>query len=229
MKQSPFSVAKPTSAAMKVSQVALAAFGFATVPHRVVASNVQQTAPLSQRDAMPPWKTLGCYVDKNALQNRSTKAKSTFLSIGMCEDACFTEGYQYAGVKGGLECWCGTYVGSSRTENQGDCDIPCPGYAVDMCGGIQAFNIFEAQTGSKSTALPAPTGSSSSSTSNSSVISSSTSGVSTAASTPATTTPSSQSSQPPQPTVQTGNAGLHSTLEMLSWVAVGLVWLGLEL
>jgi len=219
---------------MRANQAALAAFGFATMPHRVVASNGQQASPLSQRDVAPQWKALGCYVDKQALQNLTTKASRTFLTIGNCEEACFSDGFQYAGVQVN-QCWCGTHVGSSRTENQEDCDIPCPGYSLDICGGLDAINIFEAQTGGTSTARPAPTGSSSSGT-----ISTSTASLAAASSTTAnTTTPTSQTASTTSSSQATatggaegqksGSRGMHSVSQGLTWLAAGLVWLVLEL
>ncbi len=92
------------------------------------------------------WEPLGCYVDDETLHNHTTKAGGGGLTVTECEAACFADGFEYAGVKGGADCWCGGFVGNSWTENQGDCNIPCPGNAAQTCGGVSVFNVFEAKT-----------------------------------------------------------------------------------
>lgn len=101
------------------------------------------------------WNSLGCYVDANTLSNKTSKAGGTSLTVDTCESACFGDKYQYAGVKAGTDCWCGSFVGSSWTANQTDCNIPCGGNSTQICGGKSVFNVFEAKT--KDTLPPAGT------------------------------------------------------------------------
>ncbi|KAJ4305962.1 hypothetical protein N0V88_000752 [Collariella sp. IMI 366227] len=99
------------------------------------------------------WEPLGCYVDNQTLHNDTTKAGGDRLTVTECKAVCIADNFQYAGVKAGTDCWCGTFVGNSWTENQDDCNIPCPGDSAQICGGASVFNVFEAQT--KDT-LPSP-------------------------------------------------------------------------
>ena len=92
------------------------------------------------------WEPLGCYVDDETLHNHTTKAGGSTLTVTECEAVCFADGFEYAGVKGGSDCWCGSFVGNSWTEDQHDCNMPCPGDPAQICGGDSVFNVFEART-----------------------------------------------------------------------------------
>ncbi|KAK8070329.1 hypothetical protein PG994_006945 [Apiospora phragmitis] len=91
------------------------------------------------------WNSLGCYVDSNTLSTRSTKAGGDGLTVDKCKEACFDDDFEFAGVKAGTECWCGTYVNNDWTNDQQDCNIPCAGNQSQICGGSDVFNIFGAQ------------------------------------------------------------------------------------
>lgn len=63
-----------------------------------------------------------------------------------------------AGLEAGTECCCGNEVTNEWTENQGDCNIPCPGNATQICGGASVFNVFEAETQNTLRPPSTPTG-----------------------------------------------------------------------
>lgn len=139
----------------------------------LTSPRTSSTAPMATRKPeLLGWEPLGCYVDDGTLHNHTTKAGGDRLTVSECETACFADNFEYAGVKAGRDCWCGTYVGNSWTENQNDCSIPCPGDAAQICGGVSVFNIFEAKT--KGTLPPLSTTTAAASSSNSSSGSSST-------------------------------------------------------
>uniref|UniRef100_L2FNP0 CFEM domain protein n=1 Tax=Colletotrichum fructicola (strain Nara gc5) TaxID=1213859 RepID=L2FNP0_COLFN len=74
------------------------------------------------------WNPMGCFIDDH------------------------TEGFRYAGVKSGTECWCGSFVGGDWAANQTSCNVPCPGDAKQTCGGKALLLVFEAQV--KTNPLP---------------------------------------------------------------------------
>jgi len=116
-------------------------------PTSSATSTTSNTAPTATRKPeLLGWEPLGCYVDDSTLHNHTTKAGGDRLTVSQCEAVCFSDNFEYAGVKAGRDCWCGTFVGNSWTENQNDCNIPCPGDAAQICGGASVFNIFEAKT-----------------------------------------------------------------------------------
>ncbi len=149
-------------------------------------STTSSAAPTATRKPeLLGWEPLGCYVDDDTLHNHTTKAGGDRLTVSACEAACFSDDFEYAGVKAGRDCWCGTFVGNSWTQNQNDCNIPCPGDAAQVCGGASVFNIFEAKTKDTLPPLSTITATGGSSTTSSSTAS--TTKTSSVAATPSTT------------------------------------------
>ncbi|KAM5342304.1 hypothetical protein ACJ41O_013270 [Fusarium nematophilum] len=93
------------------------------------------------------WSALGCYVDNTTtpiLEERMSKEDGdAALTIPKCQDACYLAQFQFAGVKGGNECWCSSYVAGEWTRNQTDCNMPCSGNKTESCGGKGLVNVFE--------------------------------------------------------------------------------------
>ncbi|KAL3486995.1 WSC domain-containing protein [Aspergillus germanicus] len=94
------------------------------------------------------WTELGCYFDDPShlplLESRVSAADES-LTVGKCQDACYRAAYQFAGVKGGNECWCSPYVGGEWAEDQDDCNLPCTGDEGEVCGGEETVVVFEAE------------------------------------------------------------------------------------
>lgn len=62
-----------------------------------------------------------------------------------CTTQCQSEGYQYAGIEYGDECYCGTgYVDDivPPVANTSDCNVPCAGDYYYTCGGSWRMEIF---------------------------------------------------------------------------------------
>jgi hypothetical protein len=112
----------------------------------VTRTTTSTTTSVSATPTLDSWESLGCYVDSNTLHNRTTKVSGSQLTIEGCESSCWSDSFLYAGVKGGNECWCGSFVGNGWTEDQGDCSLPCGGDASEVCGGSSVFNVFGAKT-----------------------------------------------------------------------------------
>ncbi|RSL46758.1 hypothetical protein CEP54_013692 [Fusarium duplospermum] len=96
----------------------------------------------------PPaaWTHLGCYIDTDAtspvLEKRVSKeGGDATLTIQKCEDTCYRAQFEFAGVKEGNECWCGSFVEGERTRNETDCNTPCSGDKTKMCGGKDLVNV----------------------------------------------------------------------------------------
>ncbi|KAI8248972.1 CFEM domain protein [Colletotrichum sp. SAR 10_77] len=91
------------------------------------------------------WNPMGCFIDDHTLDTKSTKAGGSSLTVDKCQAACWSEGFRYAGVKSGTECWCGSFVGGDWAAHQISCNVPCPGDAKQTCGGKALLLVFEAQ------------------------------------------------------------------------------------
>lgn len=94
------------------------------------------------------WEALGCFVHdpQKPVFNQSILEGSADLTIEKCENACWSAGFNFAGLKGGLDCLCADFAGVISTKNQSDCNSPCPGDPAEACGGSTAVNAFMGQT-----------------------------------------------------------------------------------
>ncbi|KAI0870637.1 hypothetical protein GGS24DRAFT_474624 [Hypoxylon argillaceum] len=94
------------------------------------------------------WQALGCYIDDDAsfpVLEKQVRSADSDLTIGECEDACWQASNRtvlYAGVKQGNQCWCGSFVGGQTARNQTDCNVPCTGNKVAICGGTDRIGVF---------------------------------------------------------------------------------------
>ncbi|CEL03606.1 hypothetical protein ASPCAL04758 [Aspergillus calidoustus] len=82
----------------------------------------------------------GCFRNPGDLQNIGSYV---FQSIGHCTNACTENGSRYAAVQG-EDCWCGKSLPSVEDVVSDDkCDTECPGYVGDVCGGQDAWSVYE--------------------------------------------------------------------------------------
>lgn len=90
------------------------------------------------------WTWLGCYTDSvsmRALNHHGTIAGwPSTTTVEACQAACQAQGFSYAGVEFGNECWCGNEL-SSRPATDG-CNMPCSGNSQEICGGPDRLNVY---------------------------------------------------------------------------------------
>ncbi|KAL2138565.1 hypothetical protein VTI28DRAFT_6602 [Corynascus sepedonium] len=95
------------------------------------------------------WTDMGCYVEDPDLpileQYMSPEAGDASLTVPKCKNSCYRRAYGFAGVQGGNQCWCGSYVGGEWAHNQTVCDVPCSGNPDTFCGGDGFVNVFRAE------------------------------------------------------------------------------------
>ncbi|KAF5986606.1 SLG1 [Fusarium coicis] len=81
----------------------------------------------------------GCF---SALPSEADGRSDTFNSVGSCADYCEEQNKTVAILKG-VECICADiYPVKSAKVDDDKCDMPCPGYAKDACGGKNAYSVF---------------------------------------------------------------------------------------
>lgn len=93
------------------------------------------------------WDPLGCYApypNHPILELNLNANGDASLTIPKCKNSCYRRAFKFAGVQGGNQCWCSSYVTGEGAKNETDCNIPCTGNKADMCGGKGVFNVFEA-------------------------------------------------------------------------------------
>ncbi|KAL3489231.1 hypothetical protein BJX62DRAFT_239315 [Aspergillus germanicus] len=122
-------------------------------PHRasIFISSLYKMAPstlllsllplaLSVAAASQASSSQGCFSNPGDLQNVGSYV---FQSIGHCTNACIESGYRYVAVQG-EDCWCGKSLPSTDDVVSDDqCDTVCPGYVGDVCGGEDAWSVYE--------------------------------------------------------------------------------------
>merc|ERR1712050_101326 len=81
-----------------------------------------------------------CFVDRKRLL--PYKAARGPMSIDSCIDLC--EGFDFAGVENGDECWCGNdYPAEEFQAPMAECSTVCSGDDSQLCGGRWRINIFD--------------------------------------------------------------------------------------
>jgi hypothetical protein len=159
------------------------------------SSKVSTTTTTSSTPAPSPtsWIEKGCYVEtpENPLltQNMNPNGDAS-LTIPKCKNICFRRAYPIAGVQGGNQCWCGSFIPGHWADDEAECNIPCTGDKTTNCGGKERLRIFLAQQNKSPVSTVTSTRISSSAT----VTSSSTSAKATSSSTSVKAAGASQTS-----------------------------------
>ncbi|KAL2209756.1 hypothetical protein CC79DRAFT_1330212 [Sarocladium strictum] len=112
------------------------------------------------------WDPRGCYLDDDpefpVLELQVTpKDGSSTLTIARCQSLCWDASVNgtvlFAGVKGGNQCWCSSFVGGESTNDQKQCNMPCAGASKEICGGNGYINVFEPVAATTTAQLSATT------------------------------------------------------------------------
>ena len=97
---------------------------------------------------------LGCFGSKNGFQPWTLIANFPDMDIEACVASCAD--YKYAGVFD-QTCYCAGSLGDAGAVDNGECDFPCPGNALEYCGGLVDDDTFPTPGGGNGT-NPLPTG-----------------------------------------------------------------------
>lgn len=109
------------------------------LPIAAVASKLEGLEPAAEDPVLGTETVHGCYSAVGSLQLNGT---NTFNSRGLCAANCQQAGAYVAAVQG-EQCYCGNeYPAASTLVDDSQCDDPCPGYAMNACGGTKAFTII---------------------------------------------------------------------------------------
>ncbi|KAE8454316.1 hypothetical protein EG329_005241 [Mollisiaceae sp. DMI_Dod_QoI] len=89
------------------------------------------------------YTSLGCY--KEATQGRALSVQYNLNTptVKNCVDQCATNGYTYAGLEYGGECWCGnTLASTSVSASASSCSMACNGNGTEFCGAGGYLNLY---------------------------------------------------------------------------------------
>ncbi|KAF6830782.1 copper radical oxidase (WSC domain-containing protein) [Colletotrichum plurivorum] len=90
------------------------------------------------------FNSIGCYSDHPSARTLTYRMSLTGkVKVSDCTSACASEGFPYAGLEFGEECFCGTSIqnGGAPTSDK-KCNMACTADKTQFCGGAQAINIY---------------------------------------------------------------------------------------
>ncbi|KAI1061007.1 hypothetical protein LB507_010194 [Fusarium sp. FIESC RH6] len=123
-------------AVTKLGLLTFLAMGAAQVSGR---SQVQEPAKSPLMNQMTPQ---GCF---SALpSDADSHGSGPFMANGACGDSCTKENKLVA-ITFGSTCYCSDkYPAKSSLVDDSSCDEPCPGYAMEACGGMdpKSYSVF---------------------------------------------------------------------------------------
>ena len=67
------------------------------------------------------------------------------MTVESCLTACKDQGYPFAGVEFGSQCWCGVVLANDTQKvDTSQCAMPCNGNSKEICGGSAKINVYVA-------------------------------------------------------------------------------------
>jgi hypothetical protein len=107
------------------------------------AASVPSTVSTSEGIA---YDYLGCYADGTDSASRVLRGPtilgSSTMTPSVCVEYCFQNGYAYAGVEYGQECYCGTTLFTDPASTSDGCTEPCSGDSSQTCGSALSISIY---------------------------------------------------------------------------------------
>lgn len=125
--------------------------------HLYVASILSTTALSALSDS------IGCFA---SVDTSVSQGFGQYETQSLCASSCGPN-YPYVAIKNGGYCYCLSSLPSSDLVPNSQCNVPCNGFGLVMCGGQSAFTVFSGAglSGSDSQQLLSSSASSSQSTS----------------------------------------------------------------
>ncbi|KAL0931752.1 wsc domain-containing protein [Colletotrichum truncatum] len=93
------------------------------------------------------FKSIGCYTDDTnhgrTIGERQNQVDGSKMTPSSCIAACAADGYPFAGLEFGSECYCGVVIGNYSTPTTSDkCGMPCNGDSNKKCGGAGTVEVY---------------------------------------------------------------------------------------
>jgi hypothetical protein len=134
--------------ALRASEVA--AIYAATSPTSGDAIGSTQMAPLAgaaaDREYRVPSESsryLGCYKDTDLRDLNEKHWEDGQMTQDRCIESCRENGFAYAGIQYGSQCYCGNSYGRFGQIAENNCNTSCGGDSGRNCGGTWANSVFK--------------------------------------------------------------------------------------
>ncbi|RYP17699.1 hypothetical protein DL765_004377 [Monosporascus sp. GIB2] len=87
---------------------------------------------------------VGCFSRPSA---NSREIQNAFQSVGLCQSACMTSRQPVAALGNETSCFCGNQLPPRDQQvEEGNCNLPCPGFNAEICGGDGFFSVYFDET-----------------------------------------------------------------------------------
>lgn len=90
------------------------------------------------------WGSAGCFRDSAFLPTiydyYTTSSRNTPES---CIATCSSQGYRFAGLERGRQCWCGNALRRPVQVNSSQCNERCPGDRSQTCGATRRLQVYQ--------------------------------------------------------------------------------------
>mmetsp|Transcript_24191 Transcript_24191/g.59226 ORF Transcript_24191/g.59226 Transcript_24191/m.59226 type:complete len:1073 (+) Transcript_24191:176-3394(+) len=94
-------------------------------------------------DIVPKPQYMGCFADSDErAMNANGYSSDPKMTIQMCVDMCAHEGYAFAGLEVGSECFCDDDYTRWGEWDQSRCRSGCKGDTAEECGGPWALSVY---------------------------------------------------------------------------------------
>ncbi|KAJ5974962.1 hypothetical protein N7481_008669 [Penicillium waksmanii] len=90
---------------------------------------------------VPIWQSVGCYTDTTLKRTLAKSYNIAGNTVEKCQAECQSNGYLYAGVEYGTQCFCGNSIDNGATITSA-CGTACPGDSSEVCGGANALSMY---------------------------------------------------------------------------------------
>ncbi|KAH7360449.1 WSC domain-containing protein [Rhexocercosporidium sp. MPI-PUGE-AT-0058] len=129
-----------------IASAALTLFSSVSASGLYPVKRTQQPAQPSCTD-FTPFKYAGCFVDNGSPRTLLYTGPRLHQNqtVEGCVAFCKGNGYQYAGLEYGEQCFCGASVNNVQTD-EADCDFSCTGDRTEVCGGSNRVSIYQDPT-----------------------------------------------------------------------------------
>ncbi|KAF9873174.1 hypothetical protein CkaCkLH20_09337 [Colletotrichum karsti] len=89
--------------------------------------------------------SIGCYSDQASARTLTTRVSLPGnVRVSDCTTACANQGFQYAGLEFGQECYCGASIQNGGAPiSDKSCNMACTADKTEFCGGRAAINIYK--------------------------------------------------------------------------------------
>ncbi|KAF3391643.1 WSC domain-containing protein [Penicillium rolfsii] len=89
----------------------------------------------------PIWQSIGCYSDTTLKRTLAQSFNVAGNTVEKCQAVCQANGYIYAGMEFGNQCFCGNTIDNGAALTSA-CGTACPGNSAEVCGGANALSMY---------------------------------------------------------------------------------------